>query len=348
MAEELTAGELMIRYLEHAKQHYRKGGKLTTEYDGIRMAFRYLKAAYSHSLVSEFGPLALKAIRLKMVEADLARSTINRNVSRIQQCFRWAASEQLIDVATSHALDTVGGLQKGRSDARETDPVLPVSDEAIDATLPHLPAVVADMVRLQRLTGMRPAEVCSLRPADIDRTADVWVYRPCGHKTEHHSKSRTVFIGARGQEILLRYLVRAADAYCFSPADSEAKRLAERHANRTARLCCGNKPGTNRVTKPKRTPGDRYEVDAYRRAITRACELAFPAPEGLDGVQLKAWRLKHHWAPNQLRHAAATEIRKTFGIEAASVMLGHSKVSTTELYAEKNTAAGVEIARAIG
>ncbi len=280
VVEELTIGELMIRYLEHAKSHYRKNGELTTEYDGIRMAFRYLKAAYSHSLVSEFGPLSLKAIRLKMVEADLARSTINRNISRIQQCFRWAASEQLIDVATSHALDTVNGLQKGRSDARETDPVLPVSDEAVDATLPHLPAVVADMVRLQRLTGMRPAEVCSLRPADINRDEDVWQYRPAGHKTEHHGKGRVVFIGARGQQILLRYLVRAADAYCFSPADSEAKRLAERHANRTARLCCGNRPGTNRVAKPKRTPGDRYEVDAYRRAITRACELAFPAPEG--------------------------------------------------------------------
>ena len=28
----------------------------------------------------------------------------------------------------------------------------------VDATLPHLPAVVADMVRFQRLTGARPSE----------------------------------------------------------------------------------------------------------------------------------------------------------------------------------------------
>jgi hypothetical protein len=31
--------------------------------------------------------------------------------------------------------------------------VLPVADEAVNATLPHLPAIVANMVRFQRLTG---------------------------------------------------------------------------------------------------------------------------------------------------------------------------------------------------
>ncbi len=32
--------------------------------------------------------------------------------------------------------------------------------------MPHLPEIVADMVRSQRLTGMRPAEVCFMRPCD--------------------------------------------------------------------------------------------------------------------------------------------------------------------------------------
>ena len=59
------------------------------------------------------------------------------------------------------------------AEARETAPVLPVDDAVVDATLPHMPAVVADMVRLQRCTGMRPAEVCMIRPCDLDRTGDL-------------------------------------------------------------------------------------------------------------------------------------------------------------------------------
>ncbi len=35
---------------------------------------------------------------------------------------------------------------------------------------------------------MRPAELCILRPADIDRSGDVWVYRPSDHKTQHHGR----------------------------------------------------------------------------------------------------------------------------------------------------------------
>ncbi len=48
----------------------------------------------------------------------------------------------------------------------------------MDSTLPYLPAVVADMVRFQRLTGARPGEVCQLRPCDVDWSGDVWEYRP--------------------------------------------------------------------------------------------------------------------------------------------------------------------------
>ena len=37
------------------------------------------------------------------------------------------------------------------------------------------------MVRLQRLTGMRPQEVILMRGADIDRSdAECWAYRPAG------------------------------------------------------------------------------------------------------------------------------------------------------------------------
>ena len=56
--------------------------------------------------------------------------------------------------------------------------VQPVDEATIQATLHHLPQTVADMVNLQRLTGMRREEFCAIRPCDVDTTADVWSFRP--------------------------------------------------------------------------------------------------------------------------------------------------------------------------
>ena len=100
----------------------------------------------------------------------------------------------------------------------------------VEATLPHLPKIVADMVRFERLTGCRPGEVCQLRPSDIDRTLAVWAYRPGSHKTEHHDRERVIFIGPKAQEVILPYLLRDAAAYCFSPAESiQEMRDARQH-----------------------------------------------------------------------------------------------------------------------
>ena len=208
----------------------------------------------------------------------------------------------------------------------------PVPEADIQATLPHLPEIVADMILLQRLTGARPGEVCILRPCDIDRSGDVWAYRPESHKTEHHGRERVIHIGPKGQQILRPYLLRGSDAYCFSPAESEKTRLTELHANRKTPLSCGNLPGTNRKRSPQRKAGTRYTTGSYRRAIHRACESA--------GVE--------KWSPNQLRHSAGTEIRKTFGLEAAQVTLGHAKADVTQIYAERDAELARDVMREIG
>jgi integrase len=166
-----------------------------------------------------------------------------------------------------HGLMAVSGLRKGRSEAREPDPVMPVDDATVQATLPHLSPVVADMIRFQRLTGCRPQDVCNLRPCDVDMTGDVWLYRPETHKTEHHDRDRVIPMGLKGQDILRQYLLREKEAHCFRPVDSEKNRHEARHANRSTPLLYGNRPGTNRKRKPRRVAGERYTTDSYRRAI---------------------------------------------------------------------------------
>jgi integrase len=191
-----------------------------------------VRELYHSELVIDFGPLALKAVRHKMVEAGYARSTVNDSVHRIRRMFRWGVENELVAPSILQALEAVTALVKGKTKAYETEPVGPVADTAVDATLPHLPVVVADMVRFQRLTGCRPQEVCLIRPCDVDNSGDVWQYVPIEHKTEHRGKRRTIFIGPRAQDVLRPYLLREKESFCFVPADSERKRRAELTAAR--------------------------------------------------------------------------------------------------------------------
>ncbi len=48
------------------------------------------------------------------------------------------------------------------------------------------------------------------------------------------------------------------------------------------------------------------------------------------------WRKSHRWHPHQLRHNAAAELRKEFGLEAGRIILGHCSAVITEVYAEKD------------
>jgi len=346
--QEISVVEVMVAYIAHAKRYYRKGGKPTRECGHAIEICRAIRPLYGKSLAAEFGPLALKTVRQTLVDAGIARKHVNKQTDRIKRMFRWAAAEELIPASIPQSLSMVSGLRAGRTEAHETAPVPPVEDPIIDATVKHLPAVAADMVRFQRLTGCRPEEVCNLRPCDLDRSEVVWAYKPATHKTEHHGRQRSIFVGPKAQEVLLRYLARDTQAYCFRPCDSEEKRRAAATAARITPPNCGNSPGTNRKRKANRSAGEKYSTDSYRRAIHRACDKAFPAPKGATGDDLKTWQSEHRWSPNQLRHAAATEVRRQFGLEAAQVILGHSQANVTQVYAERDFAKGVEVARQIG
>ncbi len=348
--------ELLADYLQFAAVYYGKDQR--GEYPQIMRAIRPLKELYGRTPAVEFGVLEFKAVRQRVSTANRSRGYVNEIMKRIVRVFKWAAAEGQIPASVPQNLAIIPGLRRGKCSLREPDPVLPVEDSVVNATLPRLPEIVADMVRLQRWTGMRPAEACILRPCDLDCSGEVWAYRPSRHKTEHHGKDRVILMGPRAQGVLLRYLARPADDYCFRPSDSEAKRRALQHAARKTPLSCGNKPGSNIKRKPKRSAGDRYTTCSYRRAIHRACDKAFRHPTLSGAVvsqlspaqraELRAWQSAHRWSPNQLRHAAATEIRREFGLEAAQVILGHSQANVTQVYAERDLAKGVEVAKRIG
>ncbi len=166
----------------------------------------------------------------------------------------------------------------------------------------------------------------------VTRGGDVWVIELTKHKTAWRGKQRFIYVGPQAQKILAKYLLRAADVHCFSPAESERQRLEARHEARVTPMSCGNKPGSNRVRKPRTQPGTFFTTGTYAQAIRYACTRG-----KLD-----------KWSPNQLRHNRATVIREGYGIEAASVALGHSGLKVTEVYAEADRKKAMQVAKEIG
>ncbi len=342
----LTVAELVAEYEVFATDYFGLG--VTSEVHRIALATKFLVRFYGRTLAAEFDHLKFKAVRQALIDNGNVRKSINAHMKRIVRLFKWAAGEGKIPPEVPQALSMIPGLRRGHTKAPETPPVQPADDAVVEATLPHLTPVVADMVRLQRLTGMRPGEICIMRLCDIDRTNSVWIYYPERHKTMNTGRERPIFIGPQGQALLAKYLDRGPESPCFQPQEAVAAQREQRSADRKTPLSCGNRRGTNLKRLPKKQAGERYEPKTYNRAVAYVLKRIFPEPEGLSEKELAAWRLKYRWSPNRLRHAAATEIRKRYGLEAAQVILGHAKCDTTQIYAQRDLERGVEVAMNLG
>ena len=79
-----------------------------------------------------------------LIAEGKSRSTIDEIVAIIRRAFRWAVSKGMLIRTCIMGWRRSRGLRKGRSDAREPEPVRPVADEVVDATLLYLPPVVAE------------------------------------------------------------------------------------------------------------------------------------------------------------------------------------------------------------
>lgn len=373
-----TINELVVAYWEFVTGYYVKNGQPTGEQQAIKYSIKPLSELYGRIPITDFGPRSLKTVREQMIEGDLSRALVNARIKRIRRMFKWGVENELVASSILHGLQAVAPLKKGRCQVREAPPIRPVPEAHIEAMLPHVARPVAAMIRLQMLTGMRPGEVTMMRGCDLDTTGKLWAYTPESHKTEHHDRKRVIYLGPKAQRVLGPMLKADLQAYLFSPVDAVQQQREAKHAGRRTPFSCGNRPGTRRKASRQKQPGERYTTQSYGRAIDAACDKAFPPPEelrrkqvpargrksnalrwesdpewrdrlGPDGwAQLKQWRHAHRWSPNQLRHNAATYLRKEFGIEAARVVLGHSSAAVTEVYAELDLAKAAEIMGKVG
>ena len=118
-----------------------------------------------------------------------------------------------------------------------------------------------------------------------------------------------------------RYLLRPADAYCFSPSEYDLQSATDRD------------PPSHGTRKTR-----------HRRLH---CPCDRTSEQGKENQAERAGSCRH-WHPNQLRHSLGTEVRQRFGLEAAQVVLGHSKADVTQVYAERDQRLAVQVARQVG
>jgi integrase len=232
LPRDVTIPELLEAYKRHAEEWYRRRdpyAKRSPEHDRAEagdgdgaplVPTRSFKNIWKPALLCllQFGDMRakdfqrqhLKQLRNAWIDEICpttnrrrSRKTVNEYVGAVKRFFHWAADESHVPGQVWADLQAVQSLKSGRSRARETKRVQPVTDDYIKAALPHLPPVVADMVRLQRITGARPGEIRMLRHCDVqrwttlpkppplaaaekvqpERDETVWEYRPATHKT---------------------------------------------------------------------------------------------------------------------------------------------------------------------
>ncbi len=183
--------------VKHVAEAYREKAKLVFRNSPKELA-RQLKLSdemvlhYGDLPADQFGPKALKEQRERWVKAGNSRKYCNRLTQSVLRMFKHAVAEELISESVWQRLKALEPLRIGQTDALETEPRKPVAVEVVRKTAAELSPVLKAMLRVHIATGMRPTELCRIRPCDIDRSGESWFYRPAKHKTASRGKARAV------------------------------------------------------------------------------------------------------------------------------------------------------------
>jgi integrase len=328
----LLITDMVDSYVAYAFARFRKRGKPTGTATRAKMIGEEFKAIFGDEPASEFSPKKLKTVRLQWIDktrdkgirggGPLSKATIKQYTDTIIRMFSWAVEEELVPASVVHALREVGPLNS-RDGVRNPEPVGVPNLAAVEAALSRIRGQAKTMCRLMMLTAMRPGEVCHIRPCDLEMDVpegEPWLYRVPDeiYKSEHTGKSRTVPIGPKAQAILRPLIERAKKT---APGGTAYLFRPERHGG----------------AGPRRGINSAYRPGTLACLVYRACNRA--------GVE--------HWAPNQLRHLAASEIEARFGQDASRAILGHSDDRTTAIYTKEireraELERAVRVAREIG
>ncbi|MDO4574174.1 MAG: site-specific integrase [Planctomycetia bacterium] len=294
---EMVVLELIEKYLVKMQDH--------SHYEKVKIMCRTVLEMFGEVPLSAFGPLALARCRQVWVDRNLTRNYINKLTNWVVRMFTWGVSQEMVPYDVVARLRTMEPLKPG--EARDNPPREDVKNDDVLRTLPFLTPIVRDMVILQRISGMRPSELFRMTLEQFSRReADLWIYQPFQHKTQHFSKTRVIAFGRFEVSILQKYAVEAEpDRLFFSPRVAWVQRGWHLGGNRAA---------------------EAFTRDVYNAAIRRAIKQANAHAKASGSREVA------HWTPYQLRHAAATFVSLLLDEASASTALGHASPTVTKLY----------------
>lgn len=308
--------------------------------DRAKLAIKLLLEVHRETTIDDFGPRALRSwqawlCRLKALKKSTSGprfniTTVNYHVDAIRRVWRWGVATERLPADQADALATVPRPKVG--DTRPPRVVEPADPASVRACLPHLLPPVRAMVVLQWIAGARPGEVRRLQAGGVQRSGklhvpgagvqdldalEVWAHVPPSHKLTWRGKPRYLLFAGEAKKVLEPFLDRAADAYCFSPA--EGMMWFRKEQSTAAKAKRGEKAGGSRkarVPAPRRSFRTHYSKDAYAKAIRAACLRAGVPP----------------FSPYSLRHLAAAEVKSLFDLDAVQALLGHHTKTMAEHY----------------
>lgn len=296
--DEVTVTEMVAAFWAWAKVRYAASGS----FKAFTITLRTLRELYGPVPAAEFSPLKLKAVRQHLLARTcvcgpntgdtLSRKVVNDRIKQVQHIFAWAAENEIVPGATLHALLAVRGLSPNESKAPELPPVRSANEDLFLASLDHLPAVVRDMVQLQRYTGMRCGEVFVLRGIDLDTSdPEVWIYKVPKHKTQHLGKERVVVINKRAQGHLRPWLKPDLTAIVFTPdlmRDGRLYRHGQSPQAAEGKVSVRLEYYREWARRRRRKLGTRtrqvcpvFTSHLYSDVLKGACDRAFPPPDHL-------------------------------------------------------------------
>lgn len=346
-----TIGQLFEKYEVYFSNNVSevRNGQEHPDLRLIKCAHRFIKP-YSEWSVDSFGPDELNAIRDVLLVSKYksgkklkhyTRRGINDILGWIIKSLKWGVGRRIVDIETLICIENeFKKLKMGEKGAIDNGKRKKITEEEFLRVVGVSNSVIGDMLTLLWNTGMRPYEVCEMRPYDILRDdPECWIYipgrdkTPVGqHKTTRYGKVKVIPLAGKCIDILSNRIKDFnSKEYIFNPQDSVAEYRETRRNNRKTPLSCGNTTGSNRKNNPKKKPGKRYTSGSLNQACKRSCERA--------GVK--------KFVPYDFRRTVATKTRADLGKEAARTLLGHAEESTTEIYLLEEVIEAMKVAKAL-
>ena len=313
-----TIGELTLRYVEFARGYYVKAGRQTAQVQRILGAMRELNRLYASEPAAEFGPLKLKALQSSLIgRIDLRvrnkekRRTISRNyINVLISCIVRAFKLAVSEeLVPATVHQSLTTIEGLKSGRTAARESTGVKPVGIDIVERTLQVVPQHLASMIRLQMLT-----GMRPEDVTSMRPCDLTCPATSPWVYQPETHKCLHLDRHQVVFFGPQARAVLSEWLQNVPPKGVIFSQRRR------------------EPTDPPGPRFDKDTYRQSIQRHCrQHKIPI-----------------WCSNQLRHLHGTRVRQQFGLEAAQVVLGHSRADTTQIYAERDLGLAAKIQELLG